>query len=716
MKRRNYFHTLATISLLSMLSACQTPTNRNPSSTLIQSDVWSEMRDLKQRQFDLGAQSAHYSKKNNESMIAEIRRAQELNDDQIKALEPKLAVIAAEEKNLIKNDREAWRQEKERISLSDISLYTEDKNVVFSVSTHEAKETEISLKHLFFTAQKFAAKSQDDAPPVMNFKVVCDSPVTIKHRSFLTRGMDVKEDTKFKIGLKQLKANQSFSFNLGDAKISNDYRDILIKPGFKSCDFKFTSSLDPRLTKYGFKIVNEDKKMEVLKHITSTAQVCTTKKDPTKFFETAEFTSMSCASPYESIQMLPEPEDSLYARVKSLLGQDLPEDFIKNGNPYAPLDFSKAPKFDAILVSYLVFRADFYGTLMGRLLAYHADRGAIVRAIVSEVITLDKDEKMYERLMAKHPNIKFIQYKFDNKQKGGAWISEFHRTNHVKLFIAYSKENPKDSMVIVGGKNIHDGFVFKTPVDVSKFPEIVNYVEGDESWAYWRDFEMVIKGQSFIEDVVRHYMSFYHINKENLVMKITNVPVQVEDAQAAPKKTMRHYVSIPFKDEPNLNIFYARLIDSAKKSLLISSPYFRPVKEIADALERAVARGVDVSIITRLDLEGDTADFILGAVNKDGVNQFYKKVKVYEYIEPKVILHSKLVMVDDEISFISSVNLNKRSFYHDLENGVVVNDPSFTKTMSKLYSDYLKISKQLTEEQKIVFWKRWIIKIFDKVL
>jgi len=92
------------------------------------------------------------------------------------------------------------------------------------------------------------------------------------------------------------------------------------------------------------------------------------------------------------------------------------------------------------------------------------------------------------------------------------------------------------------------------------------------------------------------------------------------------------------------------------------------------------------------------------------------KVKVFEYTEPKVILHSKLLMVDDEFSFISSVNLNKRSFYHDLENGVVVNDSKFTLQMGSLYKEYMKISRQLTEQQKIVFWKKWIITVFDKVL
>jgi phosphatidylserine/phosphatidylglycerophosphate/cardiolipin synthase-like enzyme len=318
--------------------------------------------------------------------------------------------------------------------------------------------------------------------------------------------------------------------------------------------------------------------------------------------------------------------------------------------------------------------------------------------------------------MAKHPNIKFEKYKFDPDQKNGSWFSALHRTNHVKLFVGYSKENPEDSFLIVGGRNIHDGFAFKTPPDVAKYPDVVNYSGGDESWAYWRDFEMVIKGQDFIESVVRNYMNYYHINKDNLVIKLSAVSVQKEEAMEADESTMRHYVSIPFKDEPNLNLFYARMIDSSKKKLLISSPYFRPVKEITEALDRAIERGVDITIITRLDLEGDTADFILGAVNKDGVNRFLKKVKVYEYVEPKVILHSKLLLIDDEVSFISSVNLNKRSFYHDMENGVVVNDPKFTKQMGELYKKYLTISEQLTETQKFAFWKKWIIQIFDKVL
>jgi cardiolipin synthase len=695
---KNY-QNFAVILLLASIASCQSPTSVRTPSSVVESKDWEELRVLKQRNVELSALSIHFKKKKNEVQLNKIKDEQANITKKVEALEGKLTVFETGKNQVIQNVSSPWREEKERIELASLDLYELKNDVQFPVSTYEAKGTKVTLSHKFFTAINY---SDSGSPkPVMNFTVKCDAPFEVEY------GLGKP---------KKIAANKIYKFDLGDKKISNDSNNFIFHPDMNTCEFKFSSSLDVHSKLYGFKTFNETKKLNSLMSLLSTTEVCSLKKGTDSFYETSEFTSMTCPRKYDSIKLLPEPEDSLYARAKALLGQDLPVEFVKNANPYAELDFSKAPKFDAILVSYLVFRSDFYGTLMGRLLAYHADQGALVRVVVSEVITLDKDEAMYERLMAKHPNMKFVKYKFSTDQKNGAWISSLHRTNHVKIFAGYSKANPQDSFLVVGGRNIHDGFAFRTPPEVEKYPEVVNYLGGDESWAFWRDFEMVIHGQDFVESVVRNYMNFYHINKDNLVMKLSSVSVQKEAAPEADEETMRYYVSIPFKDEPNLNLFYARMIDSSKKKLLISSPYFRPVKEIVEALNRAITRGVDITIITRLDLEGDTADFILGAVNKDGVNKFLKKIKVYEYIEPKVILHSKLLLVDDEVSFISSVNLNKRSFYHDMENGVIVNDPKFTKEMGQLYKGYLTLSEQLTETQRFAFWKKWIIQIFDKVL
>ncbi len=683
------------------LLSCSHQKYRQPSSieTLDDSATLQSILNLKQKKIELNAQSVHYEKKGKDSLLLQTEEEVSKINNEIIKLEGKINSLQSGELFSLAHTKKEWRIEEEAIELQDLNLYSQKNNASFSLSTYEAKETRLRLTHKIFSNQNYTSFTSEEDKPRLEMEMSCKSPFQIKYGLYT----------------KKVKTNELLKFSLGDKKIENDHRDLIFNSNLTECIVKFSLSTETNGQEYQFKLVNENKKLKTFEELLSTTEVCATKKNSYQFIDTNDFTNMTCPISYENIRILPEPEDSLHARVTELLGRELPKDFVTNGNPYAELDFSKAPKLDAILVSYLVFRGDFYGTLLGRLMAYHADQGAFVRVIVSDVISLDKDKLMYEKLMAKHPNIKFVRYEFDKSQKGGAKFSELHRTNHVKLFITYSKENNDHSMAIIGGRNIHDGFVFKKPVDVSKFPEIVNYLKGDESWAYWRDFEMVVRGQNFVESMVRHYLSFYHINKENLVMKTPSLVIQRNDVSATPNQTLRHYISIPFKDGANLNQFYAKLIDQSKKKILISSPYFRPVKEIGDALDRAIQRGVDVTIITRLDLEGDTADFILGAVNKDGVNRFSNKVKVYEYTEPKVILHSKLLMIDDEVSFISSVNLNKRSFYHDLENGVVVNDSNFTKEMGEVYKDYMKISRQITEEQKIIFWKKWLIKVLDKV-
>jgi phosphatidylserine/phosphatidylglycerophosphate/cardiolipin synthase-like enzyme len=156
------------------------------------------------------------------------------------------------------------------------------------------------------------------------------------------------------------------------------------------------------------------------------------------------------------------------------------------------------------------------------------------------------------------------------------------------------------------------------------------------------------------------------------------------------------------------------MIDSAEKSVRLSTPYFRPTKIIGEAMERAVKRGVDVSLITRIDLSGDTAAIILGEVNKAGINQFLNKIKVFEYTEPAVILHSKIVLIDGKYSFIGSVNLNKRSFVHDTENGIMIYDQAFNQKMNSIMDTYKLTSREVTEKQKIALWKKAIIGIFDE--
>ncbi|MDB4273584.1 phospholipase D-like domain-containing protein [bacterium] len=64
------------------------------------------------------------------------------------------------------------------------------------------------------------------------------------------------------------------------------------------------------------------------------------------------------------------------------------------------------------------------------------------------------------------------------------------------------------------------------------------------------------------------------------------------------------------------------------------------------------------------------------------------RIVIYDYRDSKLLLHSKMLMIDGRFSLSSSVNLNNRSFIHDNENGIAVLDPAFYAQMKVIFEAY----------------------------
>jgi cardiolipin synthase len=412
---------------------------------------------------------------------------------------------------------------------------------------------------------------------------------------------------------------------------------------------------------------------------------------------------LGCPQPIKKFEPLESPESGFNAKVEALLGQKPPADFIKNGDPNAPLDFSKAPKLKAVYLSSLVFRSDFYGTVMARLLKYQADHGALVNIVTTDYMMLDKDRALLEPLAAQNPNIKLDKFKYNNPNglisKATNLITDKFRDMHIKLFITLSDEKERDNVVIFGGRNIHDGFLYKELPDHSRFPQLVQYGEGkDDDFVHWNDFEAKVTSKQLADSTSAHVQRFISRNKETQEM----VPFSNSSPACQPKQsentedTFQHFISVPYVDDHALEKQYAKMIDSAKSSIKISSPYLRPPKSILDALERATKRGVDIQIQTRVELKGDTQADLYEEVNKESINAFYKTTQIYEWKENS-ILHSKFLLVDSEKAMMGSVNLSRRSFIQDVENVYLINNPDVTKQMEKIFDSYVQKSVQITK-------------------
>lgn len=597
---------------------------------------------------------------------------------------------------------QVWRDQQKVLNLeSSASFLNENGQLTrtFIFDRVQAKNYRLKLEHHLLSRQGVEKETQDHFPADLS----CDGPFKLK-RTFSN---------------KSFKANQTASFKFYDQSYNGDQVYLEIDQDVKSCQLVLKSEKGAPL--YSVKMRDTEDPYASLHTLVEACILPRTQSISgiEKFFLTDAYDSMTCPATVPAVVNMPEAIDSLKDKAKILLGQELPQKFLDARDPLAPLDFSKAPHFDTIYVSYLVFRADFFGTFIGRLLEYHAARGTKVKILVAGVITLDKDEKMLRKMVAKNPNIELQELKYKTQPndfiKGK--FSALHRSMHVKLFITLSKTQPQLNVTYIGGRNIHDGFIFKQAFDYPN-PDMVNYVKGDESFVHWRDFEFKVTSQDFAEKVSAHFLTLWDRDYKTMHTRDINLNLissrEVSSSYFRQDKPLvRHVMSIPYKDDHLLEKFYVEMLDSAKRNIKISTPYFRPTKPISEALQRAAARGVEVTVITRLDLKGDTVDWLLSEANRPEINKVRNAMQIYEYTEPKVILHSKIVLIDDVFAFLGSVNWNKRSFIHDMENGVMIYGADYNKEMTAIYDQYKDDSKLVDAKLSRNYLKAFILGIFD---
>lgn len=433
-------------------------------------------------------------------------------------------------------------------------------------------------------------------------------------------------------------------------------------------------------------------------------------------YYTNDYPNMSCSHNVENIEIMSDSIESFLIKLEVLLGYKPPVELITDQNPYARIDFTKAPRLDAIYLSTLLYQNDFTGHLLSRILKFHASRGTMINIIGTGYMHSDKAKRLLRSLSHYSPNIRVQEYKYyeDSLLRKLKFVTNYLRDMHVKLLITLSDTNPKDNILIIGGRNVHDGFLFKNKPLLTKYPEL-DQVAPEDDFAYWQDVEFKIQSKELAETTYAHLLKFWNRN-----LTTTKIEPIASTRQRVSKintinmfeNQIRHFISIPFEDDQALEKLYIEMIDSAKKSIVISSPYLRPTTKIMNSIVRAINRGIDISIQTRIDLTGDTQASLYEETNKSAINDLYKYVKLYEW-QADSILHSKLLIIDDDLSFIGSVNLSRRSFIQDVENGMLVKSKKFNKDLRVLVNSYQVNSRKITSKQKRVFWASVVVYLFQ---
>lgn len=132
-------------------------------------------------------------------------------------------------------------------------------------------------------------------------------------------------------------------------------------------------------------------------------------------------------------------------------------------------------------------------------------------------------------------------------------------------------------------------------------------------------------------------------------------------------------------------------IASARHTVRLTNAYFVPDPALLDALEAAVARGVDVTLI----VPGRSDSWlVLYAAHSYYERMLRAGVRLYERRE--VILHSKTVLIDEVWATVGSSNHDWRSVLHNHELAAVVLGTEFGAQMRALFERDIQGSEELT--------------------
>ncbi|MEC2394682.1 cardiolipin synthase [Bacillus thuringiensis serovar shandongiensis] len=217
------------------------------------------------------------------------------------------------------------------------------------------------------------------------------------------------------------------------------------------------------------------------------------------------------------------------------------------------------------------------------------------------------------------------------------------------------------------------------------------YLGKDKRFGYWRDYHVRLKGEGAKDLEEQFALDWKRDTKEN-IKRSTN--------KASKGNTLHTMASY---NGHNVAEKYVELINQAKHSVVITTPYFiAKNKELMNALIAAQKRGVTVKILWSykpdLPLIKEAAyPYIRQAVNNG--------ITVYGY--KKGMFHGKLMLIDNELTVIGTTNFTARSFYINDEMNLYIHGGSIVSEVNEALTQDFHDSKEMTKKffEKLSFWE-----------
>ncbi len=339
-----------------------------------------------------------------------------------------------------------------------------------------------------------------------------------------------------------------------------------------------------------------------------------------------------------------------------------------------------------VWIEYFIFANDSIGTLVMDHLVQAAQRGCDVRVVTDYYKDRERHYGMSRPEYADSLAALGVDFQMFDRYKV-LWFNHVCR-DHRKIV------NIDDSIGYIGGLNIAD-----------------YYIVGKPAFGGWRDTHARITGPA-VEGLALLFHNQYAASggkqEYTFSRSTTNNSSLFEPSAKASSSRQEHKNALsigcedltPHSSLSSTVVYFERIhnggkkkqaetrnaiiaaLDAARDTIRLVSPYLLPTHTVRQAIIRALDRGVHMEIL--FSKVGDSPMLSYGNYHfakrllKHGAHIYLYKGKFH---------HSKIMMIDGQVSMVGSANLNSRSLKWDYEASSFIFSEEVTQQLNQIFED-----------------------------
>ncbi|MDM5154314.1 phosphatidylserine/phosphatidylglycerophosphate/cardiolipin synthase family protein [Bacillus sp. DX1.1] len=287
-----------------------------------------------------------------------------------------------------------------------------------------------------------------------------------------------------------------------------------------------------------------------------------------------------------------------------------------------------------------------------KLLKEKAEEGVKVYLSVDWINDLSFERKLKNELKASG-----VHFTYSRKPEFPFFFYSLHHRNHRRITTIDGK------IGYSGGFNIGNEYLGK-----------------DRRFGYWRDYQVRLQGEG-VKDLEEQFVLDWK--------RDTSEGITRASQHTVPGKTLH---TLSAYNGHHVVTKYIELINEAKQSIVIATPYFIPKdKALMNALIQARQRGVFVKVLWSFKpdiplIKEAAYPYIRQAIENN--------ISVYGY--KKGMFHGKAIVIDNETTVMGTTNFTSRSFYLNDEMNFYIKGGPIVRQVNEALAQDFHDSKEMT--------------------